>query len=268
MVDTVAATTTTAAATPAAGTVAAGQATQAASATATAAAGTDAAAAAATTTTAAKTETAAATSLIGDAASAEKNGHDAAGQAVADKVTADKAAADKVIADKAAADKAAALAWKPADLKLPEGFTADDKGLAAFAELGTKHGITKDVAQELMGLYVDQLKAGNEASEALWNTMQADNQAKMKADPDFGGAKLDASLKTIAKVIDNPDYGGKDAKEIREALAVTGAGNHPALFRLLTRMSSALTEGKPVTGQAPTTQLADPAKALYPNLPG
>lgn len=206
-------------------------------------------------------------SLIGDAPSADKNGHDPTDPAAL-KAAADKEAADKVIADKAAADKAAAVAWKPADLKLPEGFTADDKGLAAFAELGTKHGITKDAAQALMDIYVDQLKGANEAATNLWNTMQTDNVAKIKADPDFGGAKLDASLKAIAKVIDNPDFGGKDAKEIREALAVTGAGNHPALFRLLTRMSSALTEGKPVTGQAPTTQLADPAKALYPNLPG
>lgn len=206
---------------------------------------------------------AAATSLIGDAPSADKNGHDPAAQAAADKAAADKVAADKVAEDKAAADKA----WKPADLKLPEGFTADDKGLATFHELGTKHGIGKEAAQALMDIYVDQLKAGNEAAANLWNTMQTDNQAKMKADPDFGGAKLDASLQLIAKVIDDPRYGGEDRKAIKEALGLTGAGNHPAIFRFLSRISKALTEGKQVTGQAPTTA-RDPAKTLYPNLPG
>jgi hypothetical protein len=204
---------------------------------------------------------------MGDAVGADKNGHDPAADPAAVKAAADKAAADKVIADKAAADKAAALAWKPADLKLPDGFTADDKGLAAFAELGTKHGITKDVAQEFVGFYVDQLKAGNEAAANFWNTMQTDNQAKMKADPDFGGAKLDASLKSIAKVIDDPTFGGKDAKDIREALALTGAGNHPAIFRFLSRISKALTEGPQRTGSAPMNA-RDPAKTLYPNLPG
>lgn len=231
-----------------------------ATAAATADKGTAATDAAATATAAADKAATASTSLMGDAASAEKNGHDKAAEPDAAKV-----AADKVAADKAAADKAAALAWKPADLKLPEGFTADDKGLASFAELGTKHGISKDAAQALMDIYVDQVKASNVAASQLWDKMQTDNQALIKADVDYGGAKLDASLKSIAKVIDNPDFGGKDAKAIREALALTGAGNHPALFRLLTRMSNALTEGKSVTGAAPMTQL-DPAKSLYPTL--
>lgn len=239
--------------------------TAATASTATAAADKGAATTDAAATTAATADKAAATtatSLIGDAPSAEPNGHDKAAEPDAAKLAADKAAADKV-----AADKAAALAWKPTDLKLPEGFTADDKGLASFAELGTKHGISKDAAQALMDIYVDQVKAGNAAASQLWDKMQTDNQALIKADPDFGGAKLDGSLKAIAKVIDNPDFGGKDAKAIREALALTGAGNHPALFRLLAHMSNALTEGKSVTGSAPKTQLGDPARTLYPNLP-
>lgn len=145
------------------------------------------------------------------------------------------------------------------DFKLPEGIKADD----AFVKLGTeelgKLGLPQDKAEALVAAVAPQIAEQLAAPYKAWEKTQAEWQGQIKADPDYGGDKLNTTLVGIAKVIDQ--FGGNT---LRDALVATGAGNNPAIFRAFAAIASHLTEGTHVSGNVPQTRdvLAD----MYPSM--
>jgi hypothetical protein len=150
-------------------------------------------------------------------------------------------------------------------VKLPEGMKADDPSLASFGEVLADDKLSPaDRGQKLLDLYADVTKKGREAATEAWNTVNKDWQTKTLADPDIGGAKWDTSKATIAKAIDSlgPDL----AAGFREALDMTGAGNHPAVAKALHAFAAKITEGGHVGG-SPPGQRPSIKDAFYPNSP-
>lgn len=134
----------------------------------------------------------------------------------------------------------------PADLKI------DDKAISSFKEFAAKSGLTNETAQSMFDLHVEQVKATAEAlsSEVAkqWKTTMDGWKTEVDNDKDLGGANREAALATLGRAFD--DYGSKEA---REAFDLTGAGNNPAIIRMMHKMARALTEGGPVNAGRPTS---------------
>lgn len=144
-------------------------------------------------------------------------------------------------------------------LKFPEGFTADAEASGKFLEIANELGLSSEAANKLVGLQADLMKQASEAGSKLWEDTQKQWQDQVRADPEIGGTKLEENLSHIAKLLTSH---GND--EVRQAFDITGAGNHPAVIKFLSKIGKELGEGSPVSGR-PSTAPQDAASILYPN---
>lgn len=154
---------------------------------------------------------------------------------------------------------------KPEDykLELPEGITADDPLLTAFLEGAAKGGMDNESVQAVVSSLGPKLAEQMAAPMKAWTTLNETWQAEVKADPVIGGANLPATIKTVAdaiSLVSTPE----EAQAAREALTMTGAGNNPAIVRLMHRMASRLVEKGAVQGNSPA-ESRSPAAVLYPS---
>lgn len=144
-------------------------------------------------------------------------------------------------------------------LTLPEGFEMPEATGTEFLDLLNNPPESRaELANRMIGLHTSLLEsvAGEYAQQ--WESTQEEWRTQVRALPEIGGQNLDKSLSEIAKVIDR--YGDKDA---RDALALTGAGNHPALVRLFHKIAKDLNEAPPVTGGPPTGASRDRASRMF-----
>lgn len=157
-----------------------------------------------------------------------------------------------------------AAAFDPAKLQVPEGMKTDDPLFKSFAEtFGDAKLSPQERGQKLLDIYKDGIKAVQDQGRQLWETTNADWIKAVKADPEIGGAKFEATKTSIAKAIDS--LGPADAVAFRQGLDATGAGNHPAIWRGLAKMAASLTEGGHVTGNPATKEAPDIGSTFFPN---
>lgn len=175
--------------------------------------------------------------------------------------------------DAAKAKEAAPAVIKAEDIKvtLPEGVTLDEKTMGEFKSVVADANLTPtERAQKLVDLHVGALKAAAEGPYKLWGDTQSKWQGEVKADKEIGGTNFDTMRSTIAKTI--TDVMGKDAKDVFDAFAFTGAANNPAIVRLMYRMGKAFTEGGSVAGGALAegkgTDFKSRVAAMYPSATG
>jgi len=147
------------------------------------------------------------------------------------------------------------------EFKAPEGMTLDKAALEAVTPMFAADNLTQEQAQKYIDLYAAQIKNAGEANSKAWGETIKGWQDTLKADPDFGGAKLTETTSLAAKAIDA--YGGKDAPELREFMKTYGLGDHPAFARFLARAGRSVREDGLPTGNG-TVQVQD-ARSLYPN---
>jgi hypothetical protein len=159
------------------------------------------------------------------------------------------------------AEKAAV---KPEDYKvtLPEGVNDKDPLYTGFLSVAAEEGVSPEVVQKVIDKVGPQLREMQQAPQKLWQDTQETWQRQIKSDPDIGGPKLEANLGLVAKFLDT--YGGPEA---RQALDFTGAGNNPAIAKMLINAGRALAEGSPVRGQ-PGGSKKSAAELFYPNQAG
>lgn len=149
---------------------------------------------------------------------------------------------------------------KAESFKLPEGFTADPQAMTKFTEIANKAKLPADVANELISLQAELSKQASEAGSAAFAEMQTKWQTEVRSDPEIGGAKLDANLGNIAKLLQKYDVPG-----VREAFTLTGAGNNPAIVKFLAKVAADLSESGPLAGAPGATAERTLAQVLYPN---
>ena len=139
-------------------------------------------------------------------------------------------------------------------------FTIPEALQSKAAELFSTLKLTKETAAPLVSLYTDLAREAGEASARAWSETIDGWQAATKAHPDFGGAKLEASLATAKQFL--KDYASNDFLEM---LAVTGTGNHPAMLSFILKAASAVPgEAKPAPATALPT-LKSLAEQMFPN---
>lgn len=160
-----------------------------------------------------------------------------------------------------------AAAFAPDKLTLPEGMKTDDPLFKSYSDLMTDDKLApQERGQKLLDLYTDAVKQAREAGTEAWNNVNKEWQDKTKADPEIGGAKFPAVKTTIAKAIDS--LGPNLAAEVRQALDITGAGNHPAIVKALHALAVKAVEPGHVAGRPPGADAPKSVKdAFYPNSP-
>jgi hypothetical protein len=151
-------------------------------------------------------------------------------------------------------------------LELPEGLQSDDPALDTFRAEAAKLGLTKDHAQALVTAVGAKIAEAASAQMQAWKAMNDEWAAQAKADVDFGKANYDKSIAAVGKLFD--DFVGApnspERKALNEALTLTGAGNHPAVFRAFAKVAAALNEGGHVAGSP--ARNVDLAALMYPSL--
>lgn len=88
-----------------------------------------------------------------------------------------------------------------------------------------------------------------------------DWEAASRADPEFGGEKLQENLAIANRALEAYDPQG----EIRAMLAETGYGNHPDLIRFMLAIGRDLSPDRMVSGGHNS---GGDARTLFPNTPG
>ena len=176
-----------------------------------------------------------------------------------------EAAAAKTPEQLAAEAEAAAKAAKPmtaADYKLPEGLPegvdAKDPLVAPLLDAAAKAGVSNEALGAILSELAPKVQEQLAAPYKAWNELQTKWGNEIKSDKDIGGAKLP---ETVARIMQGVKQFGDEAA-VTEALRITGAGNNPAIIRLLNSVFSRLAEGSPVAG-APAQQGKSAAQKLY-----
>lgn len=147
------------------------------------------------------------------------------------------------------------------EFKLPDGLTMDVAGLAKYEDTFRELGLTNDQAQRLIGQYSEQVVEQNKQLEAELAKQTEAWTNEIKGDPEFGGAKFDATVATAQKAI-----GHFGSPELKQWLEVTGAMNHPGLVKAFARIGKAMSED---TFNRPNTNVPGTPKPIhermYPN---
>jgi hypothetical protein len=154
---------------------------------------------------------------------------------------------------------------KPEDynVELPEGIGKDDPLLVSFLEGAAKGGMDNESVQAVINTLGPKLVEQMQAPIKAWVDLNEKWVAEVQADPVIGGDKWPMAKETVLQAMTlvlTPE----ETRATREALGLTGAGNNPAVIRLLYSMARRLVEPGPVKGNAPTEPPKSAAALLYP----
>src|SRR5208282_5188354 len=129
--------------------------------------------------------------------------------------------------------------------EFPANLKADDPKIAEYTSILGEARIAPEVGQKILNMYGEAAQAyathiANEQQRIFAETRRNWNKERL-ADPEFGGSGHETASGAIARMRDQfvPD---KDAAAFNEMLRVTGAGDHPAFWRLLYRVANAFDE--------------------------
>lgn len=157
--------------------------------------------------------------------------------------------------------------------KVPEGWTLDEKVSTDVNTLFKEIGLSQSNGQRLVDFYIKQAQDAADAPYKMYEKMRGEWRNEVANDPDIG-SRLDHVKQTISKAL-NGLGDPKLTQSFREAMDLTGAGDHPAFIRAFYRMAQRLTEQSHVVGNGPSpagqtrtgTVPRSVANAMYPDLP-
>lgn len=154
------------------------------------------------------------------------------------------------------ADKdSAPEAYQP--FELPEGLALEGDDLAQATALLRKHGRSQEEAQELVSYYANQQK---KSLETFHQTLVDAHEQRLKdwaketkADEEFGGKNLTASKASAAKAL-------ALEPSARKVLVEYGLDRNPAIFKLLARVGSKLSDDSLVRDDAGAPETVAPQR--------
>ena len=149
------------------------------------------------------------------------------------------------------------------EFKLPEGVTVDADQLAAAQQLFRASSLSQEQAQKFIDLAVSREQAATHRGVQTFADMQSKWVSEIKADPDIGRDRLGVSLASASLAIDRLAVPG-----LKDALNLTGAGNHPAIVKAFVRIGQMIQEDRYAPGRqfAPAAPRS-PAEVIYDGNP-
>ena len=160
-----------------------------------------------------------------------------------------------------------------ADFSIPEGHTLDAATIESATPIFRELGLSQEQAQKLVDFYSARVADMNKENEGYMEQMRTEWRNQLKEDKDIGG-KLDAVKVNIGRAFDRMPENIREP--FKEAMNLTGGGDHPAVIKAMNYFAELVNEGTPVRGDAPSPHgqsrtgvesKPSPAAAMYPNLP-
>lgn len=154
-----------------------------------------------------------------------------------------------------------AIVYEP--FSFPEGVTVEPEALEQAHALFAESGLPQKQAQRFIDLALAREKAAAERGVKEFHDLQAKWVAEIKADPEIGGERLGSAVAAASRVLERLAVPG-----LREALNVTGAGNHPAVVKAFVRIGRLLAEDRFSPGRDGLGQPhRSPADVIYGGQP-
>lgn len=162
------------------------------------------------------------------------------------------------------------------EFKAPEGYEIDQEFLDKATPVLKKYNLTNEAAQELFDVVQSKITNAQDEIYDAYDQLRTGWRKEIATDRDIGDGKDSLSpvaKQNIAAVIDAMPEGLR--QPFKDAMNLTGAGDHPAFVRAWNWIGSQLREGTLVPGtkpspmgqKAPGSGPTSAATALYPNLP-
>lgn len=123
-----------------------------------------------------------------------------------------------------------------------------------------EHGIPRNAVAALIGLQEKTMLANSEKSSREWDTLQEKWATEAKKDPEIGGDNWAKTHNQLGQLLDK--FG---SPEVRQALDVTGAGNHPAIIKFMSKIASQFSESGFISGNSAADSGLTLAQKMYPN---
>lgn len=148
----------------------------------------------------------------------------------------------------------APVALTVADFTLPEGVTADNEKLGAFAAAANEAGLSKETAQRFVDMHAQAMQSLGEHTLSEQHRAFGETRAQWRrdvmADEQIGGAGHKTAMAAIARMRDMlvPE---RDRAQFNEFLLITGAGDHPAMLKLLHNAARHFDEGPAIPASKP-----------------
>lgn len=156
------------------------------------------------------------------------------------------------VSETAPAEAPPAVTWT--DFSLPEGVKLEDASLNTFKEVLGGELLPQERGQRLIDMHLQEMQRHSQALSdhqvQVWNETQTQWKDAVKADPELGGNRFNTTIQTCISAVNRFGGNAQQRAELLQALDFTGAGNNPAIIRLITNMASKLSEGSPVTQSA------------------
>ena len=156
----------------------------------------------------------------------------------------------------------------------PEGVTFDEAAIKSATTVFRELGLNQAQAQRLIDFQTNRDKSWNNKSAETYDRMRSDWRKQVEAHPTLGGAKLEETRAEISKAIET--FPKELGNKFKEALNLTGAGDHPAVVEVFHTLARLANEGQHVSGSGPspegqrapgTTTRPSQASAMFPELP-
>ena len=163
--------------------------------------------------------------------------------------------------------------------KAPEGYELDTKVVEEASALFREAGLSQATAQKLVDLYSGQMQKHSQTSLQTVKDMRAGWVTEAKALPNIGtelgpqGKVVVQLSRALDSLVSTQSISAKVANEFRNAMGLTGAGDHPAVIQVMHALTSHFAEGSAVRGNGPSRFGTDqpnarrsPAEEIYPSL--
>lgn len=151
-----------------------------------------------------------------------------------------------------------AVTAEPVEYKFtaPEGVKLDDAKIGAFTDVARELNLAPDKAQGLLDMHTAAMQAYGEQvrqeQQRAFADYRQDCKTRLMADEQLGGAGFETTKAAVARMRDRfvPE---KYQQEFNDFLNVTGAGEQPAMWRLLYNIAREFDEppSTPVGGTPP-----------------
>ncbi len=162
------------------------------------------------------------------------------------------------------------------EFKVPEGYQMDEKTLGEATKVFKDMNLSQENAQKLVDFYAAKSLEQAEQPYKQYEDMRNTWRDSIVKDKDLGNGvdNLRDDVKAnIGRTIDS--LGPELSRSFREAMDLTGVGDHPAFVKAMNTLAQRLTEGQHVSGKgpsqhgqvAPGSRPRSAAQAVFPNLP-
>lgn len=149
------------------------------------------------------------------------------------------------------------------EFKLPDGASVDGEQLEQATALFKEAGLPHEQAQKFIDLALSREQAAATRGVQAFVDLQTKWVSEIKADPEIGGTRFEASMASASRAIDRLGVPG-----LKEALNLTGAGNNPAIVKAFVRLGQMVSEDRFMPGRnAAPAASRSPAETIYDGNP-